>query len=249
MKGKFILPFLLVLLVTILGSISYSDYEFEYIGKIMIKNQVETGTIDGIKFGEKLYVNYEDLSKYSNSRVIYNEEMKILEVENNNAQGVYEGQYKDGVFSGKGKLELPNGNVYTGMFESGVQNGEGTMYFREGGIYKGDWKNGKMHGKGVYHWTNGDMYVGSFKNGFKDGSGSLYYKNGDKYVGGFSYNFFDSRGKYTFKNGNYYDGMWSYSLYNGEGLLVEGSRKQMGIWSNGQFLERKLLNQMTIDFD
>ena len=65
-------------------------------------------------------------------------------------QGVllYEGNVKNGIYDGKGKLYHDNGKLkYEGGFSNGVYDGKGSLYDIEGTvIYSGKWKNGEFIG-------------------------------------------------------------------------------------------------------
>lgn len=80
----------------------------------------------------------------------------------------YEGDFKDGSYSGKGILYYVKGTaMYEGDFKSGEYEGTGTLYYDNKQIwYKGSFKNGKYDGKGTLYYKNGEIqYKGKFKNG------------------------------------------------------------------------------------
>lgn len=102
---------------------------------------------------------------------------------------VYEGQFENGLFNGKGKLILPDVGTYEGMFVSGLRSGDGKMTFSNGDIYNGQWVNDCMSGQGTYTFKNGDTYVGSFLNNAFNGKGTYTFKsNKKKYEGTWEYN-------------------------------------------------------------
>ena len=94
----------------------------------------------------------------------------------------YNGNWKDGVFSGAGTIDtniytvrFTDGVVRTGKYVGDVYNGlaegegtftavndEGTSY-----TYVGTWKNGLYNGQGVCHWDTDDAYTqrGNFVDG------------------------------------------------------------------------------------
>ena len=55
---------------------------------------------------------------------------------------VYEGQFKNGMPHGKGRLLKINGNMYVGGFEYGMYNGTGTLYDGDGSTYTGSFHQG-----------------------------------------------------------------------------------------------------------
>ena len=62
----------------------------------------------------------------------------------------YTGEYKEGWYHGKGRLEYANGVIYEGDFLKGQYDGEGTLIYPNGGRCKATWSNGKA--------TNGDYF-------------------------------------------------------------------------------------------
>jgi hypothetical protein len=66
----------------------------------------------------------------------------------------YEGDWRDGRFEGRGRLQLPNGDEYVGSFRAGKADGEG------------------------HHFqSDGENYVGEFKVGLRDGSAQITLPN------------------------------------------------------------------------
>lgn len=75
-------------------------------------------------------------------------------------------------------LDGTTGNKYVGEFKNGKFSGEGKMLYVFGSTYLGQWKNGNRHGQGVYEFANGDKYVGQYKDNRYEGEGTLYATNG-----------------------------------------------------------------------
>lgn len=75
-------------------------------------------------------------------------------------------------------LDGTTGNKYVGEFRNGKFSGEGKMLYVFGSTYLGQWKNGNRHGQGVYEFANGDKYVGQYKDNRYEGEGTLYATNG-----------------------------------------------------------------------
>ena len=115
---------------------------------------------------------------------------------------VYDGEYKDGVKSGRGKMTFPSGDVYDGFWKDNKMEGEGTYTYKAtGDIYSGAFSSGKKSGEGRYEfgadasqlvgtWADGAIatgswvlkgaavYAGAFKNGKPDGEGSFKFESG-----------------------------------------------------------------------
>jgi hypothetical protein len=138
----------------------------------------------------------------------------------------YAGNWKDDVFSGKGKISLTNtGNsydleTYEGEWLNGKRNGQGIA--KNGGRkWEGQWKDNALHGKGTYFQEyDGQQYVGDWYNGNKQGIGTFKWPNGDVYQGGMYNNQMDGKGVYNWKDGSKYDGEWRNSQKHGNGTLV-----------------------------
>lgn len=186
---------------------------------------------------------------------------------------VYEGDFKDGIMSGKGKCTFKNGDYYVGDFDNFALNGKGVFYYvnseNRGDQYEGDFKDGLKHGHGTYIYSNGDKYIGNFKNGKKDGLGcftfasgqiyegafkndvkegygTYYWKNGDKYVGSFSNDKMDGpTGFISYANGNIYKGSFSNGKFY-DGILYDKVAKCTKIFQEGE-LVKELSDSSAID--
>jgi uncharacterized protein (TIGR02145 family) len=112
----------------------------------------------------------------------------------------YTGQFKNGVFHGKGNLEYNDmrtsfsieGDWINGLCPNGQMNG----YFSAGDeycetSYKGDLSSDfNKQGFGTYMDCDGSTYVGYFANDSKEGEGKLTYSNGKVEQGTFVNNHF-----------------------------------------------------------
>lgn len=61
----------------------------------------------------------------------------------------YEGEFKQNMMHGKGKMQYSDGSYYIGQFVFNSRDGLGKMV-----------------------WTDGSYFIGSWKNGFRDGVGT-----------------------------------------------------------------------------
>ncbi|EPT25936.1 MORN repeat-containing protein [Toxoplasma gondii ME49] len=164
---------------------------------------------------------------------------------------VYEGQWKDPLRDGEGKLSWPDGQTYEGSFKKDECHGEGTwsdskgnvfegqwqhnringtgkFTHSDGSVYEGQWKDDVKHGKGKETWGDGTVYEGEFVKGDKKGKGSITFPDGSHYVGSFDKDFFDGKGTYTWPNGRTYEGAWKDGYMHGQGVYK---------WPQGQFLK------------
>jgi len=102
---------------------------------------------------------------------------------NSDKTAVYEGEWKDGKWSGQGSLTV----------------GPTSKFARE--KYVGEFRDGKKNGYGIYNFANGDKYIGKWKGNKRTGQGTYSFVNGDKYVGEFRDSKIAGKGIYTFANG------------------------------------------------
>ena len=84
----------------------------------------------------------------------------------------YVGEFKNGLYHGKGQLKMADGNMYDGQFLEGeFDKGYCSMVTFQGNVYEGSIVNGLYDGKGKIVYPNGDSYQGSFSKGEYHGYG------------------------------------------------------------------------------
>ncbi|KAK2986582.1 hypothetical protein RJ640_002923 [Escallonia rubra] len=69
---------------------------------------------------------------------------------------MYQGDWKRGKASGKGKFSWPSGATFEGEFKSGRMEGFGTFTGSDGDTYRGSWTSDRKHGYGQKRYVNGD---------------------------------------------------------------------------------------------
>lgn len=113
----------------------------------------------------------------------------------------YEGNYKDGLKSGIGKMLYPNGDVYEGEWVDNKMQGEGTYtYKKTGDIYSGSWVADKKHGQGSYEFgADSSMMTGTWESG-QITTGEWVLKGCGKFEGNFKLGRPYGQGKFTFEN-------------------------------------------------
>lgn len=91
----------------------------------------------------------------------------------------YDGDFQDGVFSGKGKLEIKGKGVYIGHFKEGKFHGQGKFTWdQQKMVYIGGWRHGAFHGKGLMVWPDGRKFYGEYQKGLKHGKGLCIFASG-----------------------------------------------------------------------
>ena len=162
---------------------------------------------------------------------------------------LYKGDFIKGKFEGKGQFfyiydDHDDYSAYCeGQFKNGLLHGKGKIYYKNGNIkVDGNWIKDKLNGKGKVYYKDGNiMYDGDFKNNVFDGNGKLFYKNGKiKYEGEFINDKFEGNGKYIWEDGKYYIGQWKNSLPHGKGKQYN---KNGNIINEGDGINGKLINK------
>ena len=64
--------------------------------------------------------------------------------------------------SGFGTAKLPDSSVYEGEFRNGLFNGKGTLTQRNGTCYEGEFRDGLFEGRGKLAISNGTIYEENF---------------------------------------------------------------------------------------
>ena len=103
----------------------------------------------------------------------------------------YVGEFKNGLYNGKGTFTYSDGATYRGEFLNGKESGMGEFNcWEHGSNYKGEFRNGEKHGFGVYQYPDGVIYEGFWKLGKRHGEGTLKYVDGKIKNGNFEDDYF-----------------------------------------------------------
>ncbi|KAK3085756.1 hypothetical protein FSP39_008240, partial [Pinctada imbricata] len=138
----------------------------------------------------------------------------------------YAGQFKNGEIQGHGvKFFAGSKDEYTGYFVKGEMHGRGRMVYFDGAIYEGEWQKNKKHGYGIMHRPLGpETYEGSYLKGMRDGYGSMLYR--------FAFN--DGRIALSLAGVSGEFGEFFGDLFHGKGLIRHSSGvRYEGEWVNG----------------
>lgn len=121
-------------------------------------------------------------------------------------------------------------NAYNDKFSGNFKGDsliDGSIEYNSGSIYIGSLENNIPNGYGELKSKEGFFYQGNFKEGLFDGVGTIIYPNKSKYEGNFSDGEFNGEGSLTRPTGESY-----------EGTFVDGQPHGMGIYFNGDQVER-----------
>ena len=150
----------------------------------------------------------------------------------------YEGSYNFGKWHGSGKRFAGDGRlIYDGEFFNDLYHGKGKLFGENGSYYDGEWKNGLKHGYGVHVKQNGEKYTGNWKNGNYDGDGQLFNRNGKIIFKGTHKDGVKNQNCYYFKEdtGEVYEGEYVDGRLHGEATYTDGhGNKYKGSWYEGR---------------
>jgi len=144
-----------------------------------------------------------------------------------------EGEWVDGMLSGKGVKIDASGDCYVGDFLNNVRHGEG-IFSSGGDTYTGSWKEDRRNGHGTLVWRSTARYCGNFVDDYREGFGKYTWANGDHYEGEWHLSLRTGKGKIVWAEGNSYDGEWEEGFQNGQGVYkwVDGDRFEGGWLKN-----------------
>ncbi|GAA0377001.1 MORN repeat-containing protein [Bacillus horti] len=176
----------------------------------------------------------------------------------------YEGEMRDGLFDGHGRLYRQGVLLYEGAFSQGVKEGTGKLYAESGSlIYDGEFSQNNRHGQGkVFNEQGYLVYSGHFEHDQPSGSGSFFaegtmiYKGevafgqysgqgtsyhpnqAIEYIGEFLNGVFQGSGELYTTSGNLlYEGSFHQGQYSGPGVLYDsnGFTQYEGIFKNSLY--------------
>lgn len=139
----------------------------------------------------------------------------------------YEGEWKNGLKCGMGKLAMKDGSYYEGEFKNGEICGKGYKYSRHNDSeYTGDFLEGMCHGKGTMRVRKSYMYQGDFFENMRHGYGELNeFTLNRNYQGQWYYNKRHGQGIQRYPDGSTYTGDWIRDKRQGHGEVeyLDGS--------------------------
>ncbi|AGO83375.1 Morn repeat domain containing protein [Pandoravirus salinus] len=168
----------------------------------------------------------------------------------------YEGEWRDGLWCGRGLCIFPDGSRYDGEWCGGRRNGAGRYTQADGTEregtwendnqvgrgsilwpnstgYTGEWKDNDPNGHGVRTWADGARYEGEFRCGREHGYGTLTYASGSRHEGEFEEGIAHGYGTRAIATGHHYEGQWKKDHPNGHGIYT---------WPDGNSYEGEFRN-------
>ena len=136
------------------------------------------------------------------------------------------------------RIDFKNGGYYEGEVRDGVYNGKGKIVFSNGDVKEGTFVDGQLTGQGSYTWTSGDRYVGEFKDGKFTGFGEYFYKNGSRYRGSWNNDNRSGFGVYFYKDGGVSFDEYANDVRHGKSIYVNGTEAHVCQYSNGECISK-----------
>lgn len=131
----------------------------------------------------------------------------------------YEGEWRNGVKHGNGKLIMKDGSFYEGEFRDGEINGKGYKFdSTKQTEFTGEFFEGAYQGKGILRCKNKYVYEGDFYENLKHGYGEFNeFKVNQNYKGQWYFNKRHGQGVQRYSDGSMYTGDWIRDKRQGHG--------------------------------
>lgn len=125
---------------------------------------------------------------------------------------------------------------WKGGLSGGMMDGKGSILLGLGGmIYTGQFSRNELTGAGKMKIPSGDVLVGTFKDGVLNGEGRIEYANGDTFAGHFNNGVREGKGEFVSSTLTY-SGEWAGDNANGNGTLVVGGTRYVGVFEDAVFV-------------
>ncbi len=95
---------------------------------------------------------------------------------------VYVGDLVQGLFEGRGRLELRSGEFFDGEWLAGRMHGRGIHLDPAGNRYEGAFVDGRPEGEGRLMLRSGEIFEGEFRAGIRHGQGTTILPGGTRYL-------------------------------------------------------------------
>ena len=162
----------------------------------------------------------------------------------------YEGEFKNGE-KVHGKL-IKKELTYEGDFKDDMAHGQGKITFKDGSWYAGSFAFSQPDGEGVYHLTNGFVYQGQLSGGYFKGWGDkLKEKDAvvvDRYTGWFSEDELNGVGVRIHSNGIREIGQFQKGKLQGLGMIIHPSGSaDIGKYKKGKLIDEYALANQNVE--
>jgi hypothetical protein len=214
------------------------SYKIKYNNNFILLKNIFT-TIDNGFENNKIIVTHDNyifngiikIKNINNKMIIFYDNNLLLDVETKN--GIPNG---NGNQYYRGNEKYFNIKLYEGEWLNGKFSGKGIYYRYNYIVYEGEWQNGLCHGKGIGFSDINKYYVGEWQNGFYHGQGTYYINNNKSYEGEWEYELYHGKGiSYGNYNKKLYDGEFKKGMRHGYGISYDKDNKKSyeGEWQNG----------------
>jgi hypothetical protein len=124
-------------------------------------------------------------------------------------KGSYRGEWRCGMFHGRGELTLRDGSRYSGDFVAGKKHGIGKYNYPTGRVFFGTFAEGKIEGEGIISFPNGGgVYHGEVQEAVRHGEGHMLFGDGAVYLGSWKADRMHGRGRFFAPDGTLEEGSW-----------------------------------------
>lgn len=131
----------------------------------------------------------------------------------NEVNVIYKGQTVDKTADGFGKavwiFRKDTLEIFEGEFKDGIYHGKGVQTYTRGEINEGNWINGKMTGVYISRYITGSLVKGVY-DGTENNKAEIIHINGDIYSGLVNDNNPNGKGIYTWKTGERFEGLYKF---------------------------------------
>ena len=152
-------------------------------GKVVYNGRWNNGVPDGkgeyfLSNGQSFFKGDWKNGLFEIKKDIFFEYKSGLYVHMKNNHIVYRGEMNEEFdYDGKGIKYDENGKIVCdGEWRNGVFHGKGKEYEKNQLIYEGEWKNGLPDGKGVYYESGKEKYKGKWVKGYYNVSGNKWFE-------------------------------------------------------------------------
>eukprot|EP00286_Rhodomonas_abbreviata_P015142 CAMPEP_0181318732 /NCGR_PEP_ID=MMETSP1101-20121128/17169_1 /TAXON_ID=46948 /ORGANISM="Rhodomonas abbreviata, Strain Caron Lab Isolate" /LENGTH=409 /DNA_ID=CAMNT_0023426233 /DNA_START=102 /DNA_END=1331 /DNA_ORIENTATION=+ len=190
---------------TVLADGQFADSFFEYEGTVRQGMWNGKGTLT---LYDKAGTTYRMRKSNSNKLYTYTGDFKNGKFHGNGRKEqiqegwVYEGEWRDDVIMGTGKLMYKGGSVFEGSFVNGKVDGEAEFVGADRQYKKGWWRAGSLEeGEVRMNWEDGRTYQGGYANKTMHGEGVMTWPSGEKLAGTFVEGCFPQEAELTAKDG------------------------------------------------